>query len=44
MDWPQVTKYRGLVSAQAHREEIISDLYTVTEDPNKGIVQGGMIR
>lgn len=44
MDWPQVTKYRGLVSAQAHREEIISDLYTVTEDPNKGIVHGGMIR
>ncbi|KAL7115914.1 hypothetical protein ACP275_04G210700 [Erythranthe tilingii] len=27
MDWPEVTKYRGLVSAQCHREEIIQDLY-----------------
>lgn len=44
MDWPEVTKYRGLVSAQAHREEIIQDLYTTKEDPNRGIVSGGMIR
>ncbi|KAH7838775.1 hypothetical protein Vadar_031027 [Vaccinium darrowii] len=44
MDWPEVTKYRGLVSAQAHREEIICDLYKVTEDPKKGRIHGGMIR
>lgn len=44
MDWPEVTKYRGLVSAQAHREEIIQDLYNTKEDPIRGIVSGGMIR
>ncbi|XP_075489913.1 protein argonaute MEL1 [Primulina tabacum] len=44
MDWPEVTKYRGLVSAQSHREEIIQDLYTVKQDPKKGTVHGGMIR
>ncbi|CAN6692256.1 unnamed protein product [Malus baccata var. baccata] len=44
MDWPEVTKYRGIVSAQVHREEIIQDLYTVKQDPNKGLVAGGMIR
>uniref|UniRef100_A0A803M6A3 Piwi domain-containing protein n=1 Tax=Chenopodium quinoa TaxID=63459 RepID=A0A803M6A3_CHEQI len=26
MDWPGVTRYRGLVHAQGHREEIIKDL------------------
>ncbi|KAF9684816.1 hypothetical protein SADUNF_Sadunf04G0158000 [Salix dunnii] len=44
MDWPEVTKYRGLVSAQAHREEIIQDLYKKYQDPKKGLVHGGMIR
>ncbi|KAF0909918.1 hypothetical protein E2562_001182 [Oryza meyeriana var. granulata] len=44
MDWPQVTKYKCLVSAQSHRQEIISDLYTEVKDPVKGIVSGGMIR
>lgn len=44
MDWPEVTKYRGLVSAQAHREEIIQDLYNTKADPNRGQVSGGMIR
>ncbi|KAL0390038.1 UNVERIFIED_CONTAM: protein argonaute MEL1 [Sesamum calycinum] len=44
MDWPEVTKYRGLVSAQAHREEMIQDLYTLRKDPQRGIVHGGMIR
>ncbi|KAM1309947.1 hypothetical protein ACFX13_006725 [Malus domestica] len=44
MDWPEVTKYRGIVSAQVHREEIIQDLYTVKQDPNKGLIAGGMIR
>ncbi|XP_047328700.1 protein argonaute MEL1-like [Impatiens glandulifera] len=44
MDWPEVTRYKGLVSAQGHREEIISDLYKETEDPKKGKVISGMIR
>lgn len=44
MDWPEVTKYRGLVCAQTHRQEIIRDLYTVTQDPQKGPASGGMIR
>ena len=44
MDWPEVTKYRGLVSAQEHREEIIQDLYKTYQDPQKGLVHGGMIR
>ncbi|XP_062095124.1 protein argonaute 5-like [Humulus lupulus] len=44
MDWPEVTKYRALVSAQKHREEIILDLYNSTTDDKKGKVQGGMIR
>ncbi|XP_011037293.1 PREDICTED: protein argonaute 5-like [Populus euphratica] len=44
MDWPEVTKYRGLVSSQAHREEIIQDLYKKYQDPIKGLVHSGMIR
>uniref|UniRef100_A0ACD5XDA3 Uncharacterized protein n=1 Tax=Avena sativa TaxID=4498 RepID=A0ACD5XDA3_AVESA len=45
MDWPEITKYRGLVSAQPHRQEIIEDLFSVTKDPVKGTtVNGGMIR
>lgn len=44
MDWPEVTKYKGLVSAQGHREEIIQDLYKVVDDPVKGKVHGGMVR
>ncbi|KAK0584182.1 hypothetical protein LWI29_008665 [Acer saccharum] len=44
MDWPAVTTYRGLVSAQQHREEIIQDLYKVEQDPEKGIVHSGMVR
>lgn len=43
MDWPEITTYRGIVSAQPHRKEIIMDLYTEKEDPQKGIVRGGMI-
>ncbi|KAM3403313.1 hypothetical protein ACQJBY_006821 [Aegilops geniculata] len=35
MDWPEITKYRGPVSAQPHRQEIIEDLFNVN---------GGMIR
>uniref|UniRef100_A0A803MLG3 Uncharacterized protein n=1 Tax=Chenopodium quinoa TaxID=63459 RepID=A0A803MLG3_CHEQI len=32
MDWPGVTKYRGLVRAQGHREEIIKDLYACARE------------
>ncbi|KAL0669300.1 hypothetical protein Bca4012_032004 [Brassica carinata] len=44
MDWPEITKYRGLVSAQTHREEIIEDLYKLVQDPQRGPVHSGMIR
>ncbi|OIW08525.1 hypothetical protein TanjilG_03201 [Lupinus angustifolius] len=44
MDWPWVTRYRGIVSAQSHREEIIQDLYNSYQDPKRGLVHGGMIR
>ncbi|KAM0897314.1 hypothetical protein ACQ4PT_022671 [Festuca glaucescens] len=43
-DWPEVTRYAGLVSAQAHRQELIEDLYKVWQDPQRGTVNGGMIR
>ncbi|KAJ8765428.1 hypothetical protein K2173_013186 [Erythroxylum novogranatense] len=32
-DWPEVTKYAGLVCAQAHRQELIQDLYKTWQDP-----------
>lgn len=44
MDWPEVTKYKGLVCAQGHREEIIQDLYKIVDDPQRGKVHSGMIR
>jgi eukaryotic translation initiation factor 2C len=44
MDWPQVTKYKCLVSSQGHRVEIINGLYTEVRDRQKGTVRGGMIR
>ncbi|KAG0498942.1 hypothetical protein HPP92_003633 [Vanilla planifolia] len=43
-DWPEVTKYAGLVCAQAHRQELIQDLYKTWQDPLRGTVTGGMIR
>ncbi|XP_047334251.1 protein argonaute 10-like isoform X2 [Impatiens glandulifera] len=43
-DWPEVTKYAGLVCAQAHRQELIQDLYKSWHDPVRGNVSGGMIR
>ncbi|XP_062168998.1 protein argonaute 10-like [Alnus glutinosa] len=43
-DWPEVTKYAGLVCAQAHRQELIQDLYKTWHDPVRGMVSGGMIR
>ncbi|BFG28423.1 hypothetical protein CerSpe_146970 [Prunus speciosa] len=44
MDWPGISKYRGLVSAQAHREEIIQDLHSSYTDPQNVEVHQGMIR
>ncbi|XP_042505573.1 protein argonaute 1-like [Macadamia integrifolia] len=43
-DWPEITKYAGLVSAQAHRQELIQDLFKVWQDPVRGTVSGGMIK
>ncbi|KAK4479261.1 hypothetical protein RD792_014772 [Penstemon davidsonii] len=43
-DWPEVTKYAGLVCAQAHRQELIQDLYKTWQDPVKGTMHGGMIK
>lgn len=43
-DWPEVTKYAGLVSAQTRRQELIQDLFKVWQDPQKGTVNGGMVR
>lgn len=43
-DWPEITKYAGLVCAQAHRQELIQDLYKEWKDSTKGIVTGGMIK
>ncbi|KAG0475514.1 hypothetical protein HPP92_015200 [Vanilla planifolia] len=44
MDWPWITKYKGLVSSQSHRQEIIEDLFKITPDPQRGNVPGGLIR
>ncbi|KAF9624717.1 hypothetical protein IFM89_013255 [Coptis chinensis] len=43
-DWPEITKYAGLVCAQAHRQELIQDLYKVWQDPQKGTMTGGMVK
>ncbi|KAL7189604.1 hypothetical protein ACSBR1_039284 [Camellia fascicularis] len=43
-DWPEVTKYAGLVCTQPHRQELIQDLYKTWQDPQGGTVSGGMIR
>ncbi|KAE8776588.1 Protein argonaute 1C [Hordeum vulgare] len=43
-DWPEVTKYAGLVSAQTHRQELIHDIFKVWQDPQRGTVTGGMVR
>ncbi|XP_027910145.1 protein argonaute 5 [Vigna unguiculata] len=42
MDWPFVTRYKGVVSAQKHREEIIQDLFI--QDPAGGNAHSGIIR
>uniref|UniRef100_A0ACD5Z0F6 Uncharacterized protein n=1 Tax=Avena sativa TaxID=4498 RepID=A0ACD5Z0F6_AVESA len=38
-DWPEVTKYAGLVCAQPHRQELIQDLYKTFHDPQRGMVR-----
>ncbi|KAK2987672.1 hypothetical protein RJ640_027924 [Escallonia rubra] len=43
-DWPEITKYAGLVCAQAHRQELIQDLFKTWQDPVRGAVSGGMIK
>ncbi|KAI3725323.1 hypothetical protein L1987_65107 [Smallanthus sonchifolius] len=43
-DWPEITKYVGLVCAQAHREELIQDLFKEWQDPDRGKVSGGMVK
>ncbi|CAN6481470.1 unnamed protein product [Victoria cruziana] len=43
-DWPEITKYAGLVCAQAHRQELIQDLFKSWNDPQRGTVTGGMIK
>ncbi|KAM0874017.1 hypothetical protein ACQ4PT_037690 [Festuca glaucescens] len=43
-DWPEVTKYAGLVSAQTRRQELIQDLFKVWQDPQRGTVTGGMVK
>ncbi|KAG0494134.1 hypothetical protein HPP92_005128 [Vanilla planifolia] len=44
-DWPEITNYAGLVCAQAHRQELIQDLFKLEPDPHRGTVApGGMIR
>ncbi|VAH28018.1 unnamed protein product [Triticum turgidum subsp. durum] len=45
MDWPEITKYKAVVSAQPPRQEIIQDLYCTGIDPEKGTpVHSGMMR
>ncbi|KAK2421619.1 protein argonaute [Trifolium repens] len=43
-DWPEITKYAGLVCAQAHRQELIQDLFKQWQDPARGTLTGGMIK
>lgn len=43
-DWPEITKYVSLVSAQSQGEELIQDPYKSEQDPYRGTKSGGMIR
>ncbi|KAM5573865.1 protein argonaute 1-like [Rosa sericea] len=43
-DWPEITKYASLVCAQAHRQELIQDLFKQWQDPVEGTMSGGMIK
>lgn len=43
-DWPEITKYAGVVCAQGHRVETIQDLFKTWNDPGRGTQYGGMVR
>ncbi|KAK6945035.1 Piwi domain [Dillenia turbinata] len=43
-DWQGVTKYAGLVCAQAHQQELIQDLFKTCHNHQHGTFGGGMIR
>ncbi|XP_076896843.1 protein argonaute 1-like [Bidens hawaiensis] len=43
-DWPEITKYVGLVCAQNPCQELIEDLYKESCDPDGSKVCGGMIK
>ncbi|KAH1039475.1 hypothetical protein J1N35_041218 [Gossypium stocksii] len=43
-DWPEIMKYAGLVCAQAHRQELIQELFKTWQDPVRGTISGGMIK
>ncbi|KAE8717350.1 Protein argonaute 1C [Hibiscus syriacus] len=43
-DWPEITKFAGLVWAQSQRQELIQDLFKTLQDPVRGTVSGGMIK
>ncbi|KAM0832298.1 hypothetical protein ACQ4PT_064985 [Festuca glaucescens] len=43
-DWPEVTRYAGLVSSQPGHHEWINNLVELQYDSEKGTVTGGMIR
>jgi hypothetical protein len=43
-DWPEVTNYAALASAQANGQELISDLFEVPHVDETGAMSGGMIK
>uniref|UniRef100_A0A0D3F187 Piwi domain-containing protein n=2 Tax=Oryza TaxID=4527 RepID=A0A0D3F187_9ORYZ len=43
-DWPEVTKYAGLISVQACHQESIQGLFKVQDDPERGTTTSGMIK
>ncbi|MFS7935002.1 putative Piwi domain, ribonuclease H-like superfamily [Helianthus anomalus] len=38
MDWPEATRYKAVISAQTHRQEIIQDLYTTRDGEPGGMI------
>ncbi|XP_022037398.1 protein argonaute 1C-like [Helianthus annuus] len=38
MDWPEATRYKAVISAQRHRQEIIQDLYTTRDGEPGGMI------
>jgi eukaryotic translation initiation factor 2C len=44
IDWPEVTTYRAVISAQLERQEIIGGLFHSTRDPKGCLKPDGMIR